>query len=231
MCGRFTQSSDLSTVTRRFGVPEALVRAEAGPPRFNIAPSAQILAVRQSVVGPRELVRLKWGLVPHWSVEPRTGYSTSNARAESVDTKPAFRSAFRRRRCLIPAEGWFEWQTLPDQKTKQPWFYRGQEDALLAFAGLWERWEQKEAVLESCTIIVCEANGVARPVHDRMPVILGEDDWGHWLDPNVPVETAKALLQPCPEAWVRAYPVSRAVSYTKNEGPQLIEAVEPGLLG
>jgi putative SOS response-associated peptidase YedK len=229
MCGRFAQYSDLRTVARRFGVPEARVRAEDGPPRFNIAPSANILAVRLDGEGQRELVRLKWGLVPHWSVEPRTSYSTANARAETVDTKPAFRSAFKRRRCLIPADGWFEWQILPDQKTKQPWYYRGQQDAILALAGLWERWEQGSQVLETCTVIVGEANAIARPVHERMPVILGERDWDTWMNPDSPAETAKAMLRPCPEEWIRTYPVSRAVSHPRNEGPQLIDKIKAEL--
>jgi putative SOS response-associated peptidase YedK len=228
MCGRFAQYSDLATIARRFGVPEAMIRAEEGPPRFNIAPQSNILAVRLDSEGQRELVHLKWGLVPHWSVEPRTSYSTANARAETVDSKPAFRSAFKRRRCLIPADGWYEWQTLPDQKTKQPWYYRGQQEALLAFAGLWERWEHKDVVLETCTVIVGEANAFARPVHERMPVILGEADWARWLDAGTPAEAAKAMLRACPDEWLRAYPVSRAVSFARNEGWQLIEPVEQG---
>jgi len=227
MCGRFAQYSDLPSLARRFSVPEDMVRTNEGPPRFNIAPSAQILAVRLDGEGQRELARLKWGLVPHWSVEPKTSYNTSNARAETVDSKPAFRSAFQRRRCLIPADGWYEWQTLPDQKIKQPWYYRGEQEAILAFAGLWERWEHKEVILETCTLIVCAANAIARPVHDRMPVILGEDVLRDWLDPNLPAEAAKAMLRPCPEDWIRTTPVSRAVSITRNEGPQLIEPLAP----
>ena len=158
----------------------------------------------------------------------QTSYSTANAWAETVDSKPAFRSAFKRRRCLIPADGWSEWQTLPDQKAKQPWYYRGQQEALLAFAGLWERWEQKDVVLETCTVIVGEANAVARPVHERMPVILGEAVWAGGLDAGTPAEVAKAMLRACPEAWLRTYPVSRAVSFAWNEGWQLIEPVGQG---
>ncbi|OYY94623.1 MAG: hypothetical protein B7Y41_06320 [Hydrogenophilales bacterium 28-61-23] len=227
MCGRFTQYSDIPSIAKRFGVQDGLIRVADGSPRFNIAPSSPILAVRLDSDGQRELVRLKWGLVPHWSVEPKTGYSTSNAQAESVDSKPAFRAAFKRRRCLIPADGWYEWQALPDQKAKQPWYYRGQQEAILAFAGVWDRWEQGSQVLESCTVIVCDANAIARPVHDRMPVILGEETWHDWLDPNLPTETAKAMLRTCPESWVRSYPVSRAVSFTRNEGPQLVEPLAP----
>jgi putative SOS response-associated peptidase YedK len=229
MCGRFAQFSDLRTLATRFGVAEAAVRAVEWPPRYNIAPSTPILAVRLDGEGQRELVRLKWGLLPHWSVEPKTGYSTSNARAETVDTKPTFRAAFKRRRCLIPADGWFEWQLIPDQKYKQPWYYRSQDGEPLGLAGLWEHWQQADTVIESCTIIVCTANAVARAVHDRMPVILGYDGWSDWLDPETPAEAARTMLQPCPEGWIRTHPVNRTVSMVKNEGPGLIEPLAADL--
>ncbi|MBK6742623.1 MAG: SOS response-associated peptidase [Hydrogenophilales bacterium] len=221
MCGRFAQTSSLTQIATRFGVAEAGIQAQEGPPRYNLAPGAQVLGIRQADSG-RELVRLKWGLVPHWSVEAKTGYSTSNARAETVDSKPAFRTAFKRRRCLIPANGWYEWAFVADQKWKQPWYYQGVDSDLLAFAGLWERWEQRDKVLESCTVIVCAANAVASPVHDRMPVILPEADWASWLDPETPAEQANGLLQTCPSEWITTRPVSRAVSLAKNEGPELI---------
>ena len=231
MCGRFALNSEIKVLARHFGVAEAAVRVEEGPPRYNIAPSTPIVAVRLDPAGQRELVKLKWGLLPHWSVEPKTGYSTSNARAETVDTKPAFRSAFKRRRCLVPADGWYEWEVIPDQKYKQPWYYRSQNGAPLAMAGVWEHWQQGDLLIESCSLIVCEANAVARGVHDRMPVILGEQDWTDWLDPDVPAEAAKTMLLPCPEDWIRTYPVSRAVSLVKNDGPELIapigEAIQP----
>ena len=223
MCGRFALSSEVKVLARHFAVAEAGVRVQEGPPRYNIAPSTPILAVRLDPDGQRELVRLKWGLLPHWSVEPKTSYSTVNARAETVDSKPAFRAAFKRHRCLIPADGWYEWQSLPDQKTKQPWFYRSQSGDPLALAGVWEHWQQGEKVIESCSLIVCAANGITSPVHDRMPVILGEANWADWLDPAVPPEAAKTMLRPCPEEWIRTYPVSRLVSVVRNEGPELIE--------
>lgn len=226
MCGRFALSSQVKVIAKHFGVPEAGVRVEEGPPRYNIAPSTPILAVRLDSAGERELVKLKWGLLPSCSVEPKTSYSTSNARAETVDTKPAFRAAFKRRRCLVPADGWFEWQAIPDQKYKQPWFYRSQNGDPLAMAGVWEHWQQGELVIESCSLIVCDANEVARPVHDRMPVILGEADWPNWLDPDVPPEAAKTMLRPCPEKWLRTYRVSRAVSVARNDGAELIAPLE-----
>ena len=226
MCGRFALSSQVKIIAKHFGVPEAGVRVEEGNPRYNIAPSTAILAVRLDAAGVRELVKLKWGLLPYWSVEPKTSYSTSNARAETVDTKPAFRAAFKRRRCLVPADGWFEWEAIPDQKYKQPWFYRSQNGDPLAMAGVWEHWQQGEVVIESCSLIVCEANDVARPVHDRMPVILGEADWKDWLDPDVAPEAAKTMLRPCPEDWIQTYMVSRAVSVARNDGAELIAPQE-----
>lgn len=229
MCGRFALSSQVKAIAKHFGVPEAGVRVEEGTPRYNIAPSTPILAVRLDPTGERELVKLKWGLLPHWSVEPKTSYSTSNARAETVDTKPAFRAAFKRHRCLVPADGWFEWQVIPDQKYKQPWFYQSQNGDPLAMAGVWEHWQQGDVVIESCSLIVCEANEVARPVHDRMPVILGEADWQDWLDPDIPPEAAKTMLRPCPEDWIRTYRVGRAVSVAKNDGAELIAPLEQKL--
>ncbi len=226
MCGRFALSSQVKVIAKHFGVPESGVRVEEGTPRYNIAPSVPIVAVRLDPAGERELVKLKWGLLPHWSVEPKTSYSNTNARAETVDTKPAFRAAFKRRRCLVPAEGWFEWEAIPDQKYKQPWFYRSQNGDPLAMAGVWEHWQQGEVVIESCSLIVCEANEVARPVHDRMPVILGEADWKDWLDPDVPPEVAKNMLRPCPEDWIRTYRVGRAVRVARNDGADLIAPLE-----
>lgn len=223
MCGRFAQYSVVPKIASRFGVPEAMIRVGEIAPRFNLAPGASVLAVRQTEDQGRELVRLKWGLVPHWSVEPKTSYSTSNARAETVDNKPAFRAAFKRRRCLIPADGWYEWAFVPGQKWKQPWYYTGHDGEPLAIAGLWERWEHGDLVLETCTVIVCAANALAAPVHDRMPAILPESDWADWLDPGYPHEAAKTMLQPSPVEWIRTYPVSREVSLAKNEGEALIE--------
>lgn len=222
MCGRFAQYSPIPKIARYFGVPEPDIFVEAQP-RYNLAPGAHVLAVRAGQDRKRELVRLKWGLVPHWSKEPKTTYSTANARAETVDSKPVFRSAFQHRRCLIPADGWYEWALVPGEKYKQPWYYQNRDGVLLAFAGLWERWEQEDAALESCTIIVGAANELARPVHDRMPVILGEDAWNSWLNPTTPTGSAKKLLEPCPADWLRVHPVSRAVSSARNEGPDLIE--------
>jgi putative SOS response-associated peptidase YedK len=228
MCGRFTQTSSIHAIAARYDIPEAMWHAQDGPPRYNLAPGAHVLAVRLDAAGRRELTRLKWGLVPRWSVTPKTSYNTSNARAETVDSKPAFRAAFKQRRCLIPADGWYEWAFVPGQKWKQPWYYQARDGQPLAMAGLWDHWQQRDVLLDTCGIVVCAANAVTAPVHDRMPALLGEADWAAWLDPDTPPEDAKALLRPCPEAWLNAWPVSRAVSLAKNEGPGLIEPVALG---
>lgn len=223
MCGRFTQTSSLHAIAARYDIPEAMLHACESPPRYNLAPGAPILAVRLDDSGRRELARLKWGLVPSWSVEPKTSYSTSNARAETVDSKPAFRGAFKRHRCLIPADGWYEWAFVPGQKWKQPWYYSARDGAPLAMAGIWDRWSLRDVVLETCAVVVCAANAVAAPVHDRMPALLDQTDWAAWLNPATAPEHAKALLRSCPDTWLQTWPVSRAVSLAKNEGPELIE--------
>lgn len=224
MCGRYAQYGPISRPSRYCGVAEDHILADEAPPRYNIAPSSDVLVVRLGDDGERELVRLKWGLVPSWAKEPETGYSMINARAETVDTKPAFRAAFHRRRCLIPADGWYEWQPIPGQRWKQPWYFRLKSEEPLAFAGLWEHWQQGPQSLQTCTIIVCEANALAAPIHDRMPVILEPQDFAAWLDPKAPADQARALLKPAPVETLRAYKVSRAVNSTAHDGPQLIEA-------
>ncbi len=177
MCGRFALYSDPFTLARRF-------EAEALPelrPRYNIAPTQNIPIVCEEG-DKRRFAMARWGLIPHWAKDMKIGYHTINARAETVASKPAFRNAFKHRRALIPADGYFEWQVVPDSKTKQPWFITLRDRGPMAFAGLWERWRSPEAEeLESCTIIVTDANEIMRPIHDRMPVILTLGDWDAWL--------------------------------------------------
>jgi putative SOS response-associated peptidase YedK len=223
MCGRISQHSDVEAVAKQFGVAESHRPREALEPRYNIAPGAGILAVRLDGQGERELVRLKWGLVPSWSVEPKTSYSTFNAKAETVDSKPAFRAAFKRQRCIVPIDGWYEWAFVPGAKYKQPWYYRRPDGEPLALAGVWDRWTQRETVLETCTVIVCPANRVTSAVHDRMPAILGQEDWAAWLDPTYSPAEAKAMLRPCPNEWITGHPVGQEVSSARNEGPRLCE--------
>jgi putative SOS response-associated peptidase YedK len=151
-------------------------------PRYNIAPSQPVAVVRQTAEGKRELVKLRWGLVPSWAKDVSVGNQLINARSETAATKPAFRAAMRQRRCLVPTDGFYEWKKVGKQK--QPYFIRRADDKAFAFAGLWERWSDAERrPLETCTILTTDANELLRPLHERMPVIVEPADYSTWLDP------------------------------------------------
>jgi len=205
----------------------ALFEVPPFTPRFNIAPSQPVPVVRL-VPGQteprRELVWLRWGLIPGWAQDAAIGNRMINARAESVAQKPAFRAALRRRRCLLAADGFYEWQRTG--RRKQPHFIRMRDDRPLAFAGLWESWEGPDQVVESCTILTTDANELMRPIHDRMPVILAPAAYEPWLDPTVqePQQLAP-LLVPYPSEPMTAYPVSTLVNSPTNEDPRCIEPV------
>ncbi|CAG1023373.1 SOS response-associated protein YedK [Methylococcales bacterium] len=217
MCGRFVLDSPPELIAESFGLDDV----PALTPRYNIAPSQDIPVIR-APAGVRECVLTRWGLVPAWSKEPRTEYSTINARAETVSTKPAFRDAFRRRRCLVVADGFFEWARA-EGKAKTPYFIRLKAPGPFAFAGLWERWEKDGQTLETSSILVTEANDLMRPLHDRMPVILARDDYGLWLDPGIcDPARLQPLLKPYPTEQMQAYPVSTAVNSVRNDGESLI---------
>lgn len=206
----------------RFHLPTAPDPA----PRYNVAPSQPVGAIRTAEDGSREWVTLRWGLIPAWAAEPRTVYSTINARAETVAEKPTYRQAFRRRRCLIPADGFYEWRKLGARK--QPYCIAPADGEPVAFAGLWERWERDGQTLESCTIVVTQANALVAPIHDRMPVILDPAAEARWLDPHVTDPAALCpLLVPCPPERLRLWPVGTAVNRPGTEGPDLITPVAP----
>jgi putative SOS response-associated peptidase YedK len=217
MCGRFVQYSDPDLYAEQFD----LGRICPAAPRYNLAPSQAVLAVRQAEDGVRDLTPLRWGLIPAWSKGPNSRYSMINARAETVADKPAYRAAFRQRRCLIPSEGFYEWRQTPGGK--QPCLIRRTDGAPFAMAGLWELWQGEGARIETCTIIVTDANTAVAPIHDRMPVIIQPADYGAWLNPHHGDRTAlTALLRPAhPADWLVS-PVSRRVNNPRNEGPDLI---------
>ncbi|MCB1919603.1 MAG: SOS response-associated peptidase [Candidatus Competibacteraceae bacterium] len=220
MCGRFIQSTSGEMLAERFQLSTVPILT----PRYNVAPSQSVLAIHQGESGQREAVALRWGLVPAWSPEPRTSYSTINARAETVADKPTYRHAFRRRRCLIPADGFYEWRKVGSRK--QPYCIAPADGQPLAFAGLWERWERDGQILESCTILVTQANAVIAPIHDRMPVILDPQDEARWLDPAITDPAVlKPLLASCPPERLRLWPVGTAVNATRQDGPALMAAV------
>ena len=201
-------------------VSRAQSRRAGIPPRYNIAPSQDVPVVRLDPDQARELVLMRWGLVPSWAEDPKSGYRTINARAETVDRSPAFRAAFRKRRCLVPATGYFEWLTAADGG-KQPYRFVPKAGGLFAFAGLWERWDKGAEPLDSFTIIVTDGNELARAIHDRMPAILDPEHYAAWLEAK---ETTipMALLRPYPAGRMRSYPVSKRVNAPKNDDAELI---------
>jgi len=222
MCGRFALKLPPAALKDYFGLDEAPDFA----PRYNIAPSTPILAIRQ-IEGVRRADPLRWGLIPHWAKDEKIGYATINARAETVAAKPAFRDAFRRRRCLIPADGFYEWQVQPGTKAKQPYFISRADGVPLAFAGIWERWCPPQGdPVESCSIIVTAANALVQSIHDRMPVLLDPDDFGAWLDPdNHDTHTLTGLLRSYPAERMQAVPVSLRVNSPRNDDAGLMERI------
>lgn len=221
MCGRYFLHSTAETLSRLFGEMPMPLLAE----RYNIAPTQPVPVVRQDPTGRREMVLLRWGLVPSWSKGPDNRYSMINARVETVAQKPAYRSAFRHRRCLIPADGFYEWRA--SASGKQPHVLRPRDRRTLALAGLWEHWQDADGnELESCSILVREANAQVRAVHDRMPVFIASESFDLWLDIHAqkpqPLETLLAAQQ-APD--LEIYPVSRAVNNPGNSRPDLIEPV------
>ena len=209
MCGRFTLFEPDKVLAGEFGVTDFPPRS----PRYNIAPSQPVAAVRATPAGSgREIALLRWGLIPSWSKDPAIGNRLINARAETAREKPSFRNAFRRRRCLIPANGFYEWQR--QERGKQPYFVRMRDERLFAFAGLWDRWEgPDEGVIETCTILTTAANAVLAPIHDRMPVILSPSEYTRWLDPALQnTDSLAPLLVPFPPEYMLALPVSSRVN-------------------
>jgi putative SOS response-associated peptidase YedK len=220
MCGRYAIAT-----SRLPRIENALrIALPALAPRYNVAPTQPVPIIRATAERRYELAEARWGLIPAWSKEPRTAYATFNARVETVATKPAFRAAYRARRCLVPASGFYEWRE--EGGRKQPWYFSAADGQELALAGLWEEWRGGESpLLLSCTILVGTANDLVAPIHDRMAVILGPEDYATWLDPAQDPATIAELLRPCPSTWLRGWRVSRAVNTARAEGPTLIAPV------
>ncbi|MDJ0946624.1 MAG: SOS response-associated peptidase [Kiloniellales bacterium] len=220
MCGRYTLTTPLEGLRAVFLFEESLNLAA----RYNIAPTQEVPAVRLGPEdGKRHLALLRWGLIPSWAKEASIGSRMINARAESVAEKPAYRTAFRRRRCLIPADGFYEWQARPPGP-KQPYHIAPVTGGPFAFAGLWERWEDKAGgqVVESFTIVTTEANRRLAAIHPRMPVILAPAGYAVWLDPDSGIDALQSLLSPAPEEAFAATPVSTRVNAVRNDDPSLI---------
>jgi putative SOS response-associated peptidase YedK len=232
MCGRFVQASSPELLVERFGVDE--LAAPAHERSYNVAPRANVYAVRDRNEDDRRrryLSELRWGLIPSWAKDPKVGDRMINARAESLADKPAYERAFRRHRCLVPAEGFYEWQRR--RSRKQPMFIHRRDGEPMAFAGLWAAWrdpngdDQQDDWLRSCAIVTTNANDIVAPLHDRMPVVLEERDWDRWLDPNADdVHELAQLLTAAANDVLAAYPVATAVNSADNDGPELVERVE-----
>jgi putative SOS response-associated peptidase YedK len=248
MCGRFVSASSPALLAERFAVDE--VTFDDDEPHYNVAPRAIVPVVRErgGEHPHRALSGLRWGLVPSWAKDPAVGDRQINARAETLTTKPAFKRAFERRRCIVPADGFYEWQavTAPGGKPsgkarKQPYFVHRRDGEPMAFAGLWEVWKAPEGFapidgmddegwLRTCLIVTTRANDSLAPIHDRMPVLLPGSAWDRWLDRDEQdVAALEALLVPAPDAWLEVYPVGTLVSDARNEGPELVRPVDPAV--
>ena len=228
MCGRFVSTAPPDQIAQYFAAeaPEAALE-----PSYNVAPTNDVYTVL-SADGVRRVVPAHWGLVPFWAKDPKIGSKMINARAETLAEKNAYKSAFRKKRCIIPADGFYEWTKVPGQKKKQPWFLHRADGEPLAFAGLWSTWTPRDAEgeklegesLRSATIITCEANKTVEPIHDRMPVVLPPDAWDAWLDPDLDdTEALQKLLKPAPDELITMHKVSTEVNNVRNKGAELIE--------
>jgi putative SOS response-associated peptidase YedK len=230
MCGRFALFAERDQLAKRFKLTAPIGPSQPSlfplQPRYNIAPTQTVPAVRPTLAG-RALSYLRWGLIPSWSTDAKIAYKLINARSETVASKPAFRAAFKKHRCLIPASGFYEWRKI-GAGSKQPYFIRPCDgDGLFAFAGLWETWNDPQGqVVESCTILTTEANELMQPLHDRMPVILDPASEDLWLDPLSPADALRALFVPFDSDRMESFPVSSWVSNARNEGPKCLGPAE-----
>jgi putative SOS response-associated peptidase YedK len=220
MCGRYALNSTPAELVTRFGLGECADFA----PRYSIPPGTDIPVIRQSPEGKRVLHQLRWGLVPHWSKDPSIGARLNNARGETVAEKPSFRDAFKRRRCLIPANGFFEWKA--EGKIKQPFYISLKSGEPMSMGGLWESWKTPEGgILRTVCIVTTSPNTVMQPIHDRMPVIVAPENWQSWLN-GMPEEVG-GMVAPYRDGELQAWPVSRRVSKTQDDDGGLIEPINP----
>lgn len=220
MCGRFVQHRAPLAYAEHFGLDAAAIQLPNAPPRYNAAPTQDLMVIRRNPATEKlDLSLLRWGLVPVWEKDPSGGARLINARSESVAEKPTFREAWRKkRRCIVPADGFYEWQSRPEGK--QPYYIGPRDDAPLAFAGLWEGWKDPATGqwLRTFTILTCAASPQLAPLHERMPVILAEADIPAFLADADP----RALLRPCPDGQLTFWPVAKSVNAVRNDSPDLM---------
>ena len=232
MCGRYVSASPADELARYFqaDLPEQILE-----PSYNVAPTSEVYAVRARD-GHRRMGTLRWGLIPFWAKDAAVGNRMINARAETVASKPAFRRPLERRRCLLPADGFYEWAKVPGVRTKQPYYVHRADGELVAFAGFWERWSDPAkpdaTPLYSCCLITTEPNAEMARIHDRMPVLLPPAVWDHWLDPEITdPDDLVPLLRPAPDGLLELRAVSAEVNNVRNQGPQLLEPSANGAGG
>lgn len=233
MCGRFVSASPPDEVARYFGaeVGESLVEPSTPPEsNFNVAPTTDVMAVIDD--GGRRVEAFHWGLVPRWAKDPSIGNRMINARSETIAEKNAFKSAFKRRRCILTADGFYEWTPVPGHKKKQPWFISRPDGEPYAFAGLWETWRREDEdgsfeELRSCTILTGSPNEAMSAIHHRMPVMLAPSSWDTWLDPtNDDLDALATLFTPAPSELISIRPVSTDVGNVRNKGAYLLDPIE-----
>lgn len=221
MCGRYSLFANKEDIAERFGFD--LLEDFEWEERYNVAPSQEVMAIVGYDKGNR-VGTLRWGLVPSWAADPKIGYKMINARMETVDQKPSFKRLLSRRRCIIPADGFYEWKR--NGKEKQPYRFQLKSKEVFGFAGLWDRWQQGDQTIQSCTIITTEANDVVKDIHDRMPVILTQESEQIWLDRSIEdSELLKTQLVSYPADEMELYPISSLVNSPKNDRREIINSI------
>jgi len=224
MCGRYALHAHPEVVALQFGLdaPPALKA------RYNICPGTDVLGVRVDRGGRRAAGNYRWGLIPHWAKDASIGHRLANARGESVEERPAFRDAFLRGRCLVPASGYYEWTSVAG--AKQPWYLRPLDAPLFGLAGITSRWQGPNGPVQSVALITTAANALSARIHDRMPVIVAPDDYAAWLDPQTGAQALKRLVGPYPAERMAAHAVSARVNAPANDDPALVEPLPGGPL-
>jgi putative SOS response-associated peptidase YedK len=228
MCGQYGRRADKQFIAEWMQAHDTNVFDDSYfAPSYNVAPQSLQPVVRLSPdTGERELTIMRWGLVPFWSKDGKMAFNTINAKAETITTSPAYREPMKRRRCLVPADWFYEWKKL-DAKTKQPYAIAMKDRSLLAFAGLWDSWKDKTTgqTLDTYTVITTDPNGLMESIHTRMPVILAPRDYERWMEPGEPSHLPVDLLRPYPAEEMAAWPVSARVGNIRNNDPTLVEPV------
>lgn len=217
MCGRFVQANE----AERYATLLNAQSLQGLPPRYNVAPSLPVMAVKETLWQERVLVTMRWGLIPHWAKTAKSRYSMINARAETIADKPAYRDAFRHHRCLIPVDGFYEWHAADG---KQPYYVHRHDGEPLVLAGIWDHWDDPAGGhIDSCSIVVTAADEQMSPIHERMPLILPPSSWASWLDTNLNDRVVlEQLMAEATAPPLEIYPISRRVNSPRNEGVELI---------